>query len=280
MSRSAFSLLLLLVACGPKNVEVAPPVGWYTEAPTKKTPGWSGSCYFPPDWESLNTTERRSARQKALEEMKKQWLGQRDDGVSFEAGVVDDVETTLLGRPDRIEEVTAKNVDHCQQVMAAGMTTANWSSWLAGLSAQLTAGECNTPLINTIIQYLDINRGWQEDIPMCQGDRMRVTASSSDRYRISEDGEWINAEGDLSQPSTNPELPCNFEGCYLGQLIGRFTSDAGVETVIPLGILKEYMIPDHGSFSFAINDDTYYDNEWRKEGAITDHTAVTISPAD
>ena len=115
---------------------------------------------------------------------------------------------------------------------------------------------------------------------MCQGDRAIIQATSSDKYRIVQGGEYINAEGDLTQPISDPELPCNFEGCYAGMLIGRFVTDSGIETVFPIGTQKIWEAPEHGTFSFQINDNSAWDNEWRSQGTITDHTAVTVSPAD
>ena len=115
---------------------------------------------------------------------------------------------------------------------------------------------------------------------MCQGDRVIIKASRSDRYRITNDGEWMNVEGDLTQVATDPSLPCNMEGCYVGQLVGKFVTDEGVENVFAVGTEKIFEAPEHGVFSFAINDTTYYDNSWYTSGSIIDHTAIEISPAE
>ena len=281
LSLLALSILVVGVAEGKKKKEEAPPpVGWHKVEATKKDPGWRGECYYPPDFEALNTTERRVARQVALEQIKKQWLGQRDEIVSFDARMVDDLDTVLLGRPEAIETVATKNAELCQPVMASGGDTGAWSSWLSSLPRTLTAGECNTPLDYQLIQYLDLGQGWQERIPMCKGNRATIQASASDQYRVQQGGEWINAEGDLMQASTDPSLPCNFEGCYVGMLIGRFVTDGGIETVFPIGLEKVFEAPEHGVFSFTINDTTAWDNEWHSSGTITDHTAITVSPAD
>ncbi len=283
LSLLALSLLIVSAADAKKKKkeEAPPPVGWYKLEATKKDPGWRGECYYPPDFEAMdNITDRRLARQKALEEMKKQWLGQKDDIVSFDAGMIDDIDTVLLGRPEQIEMVAAKNAEFCQPVMASNGDTGSWSSWLQGLPAKLTAGECNTPLDYQLIQYLDLGKGWQEQIPMCQGDRALITASVKDMYRYEQNGEFINADGDLAKPTSDPSLPCNFEGCYAGMLIGRFVTEDGIETVFPIGTNKVFEAPEHGTFSFTINDTSAWDNEWRSQGTITDHTAITVSPAD
>ncbi len=282
LSLLALSILIVGVAEGKKKKkdEAPPPVGWHTVEATKKDPGWRGECYYPPSFEGMPITDRRMARQKTLEEIKKQWLGQKDEIVSFDARMIDDLDTVLLGRPEAIETVAKKNAEMCQPVMAANGDTASWSAWLTALPAQLTAGECNTPLDYQLIQYLDLGQGWQERIPMCQGNRATITASVKDFYRVEQNGEYINAEGDLTKPSTDPTLPCNFEGCYVGMLIGRFVTDSGIETVFPIGTSKVFEAPEHGVFSFTINDITAWDNEWRSNGTITDHTAITVSPAD
>jgi hypothetical protein len=277
----ALSALAVGVAHAKKKAEEAPPpVGWHTVEATKKDPGWRGSCYNPPAWDKLPETDRRMARQQALAAMKAQWLGQREEFVSFSAIMVEDLETTLLGRPDKIEMVTAKNAEYCVQVMSQGADTEPWSTWLSGLPARLTAGECNNPLDYQLIQYLDINRDWQEQVPFCKGNRAVIEASPSDNYRIVKGGDWINADGDPSQPASDATLPCNFDGCFLGQLVGKFVTEQGVVTVFPVGTRKEFEAPENGTFSFMINDTTFYDNDWRSQGTITDHTAVTVSPAE
>ncbi len=277
----ALSVLVVGVAEGKKKkAEAPPPVGWFKQEATKKDPGWRGECYFPPNFDEMQITDRRMARQKALEAMKQQWLGNKDEIVSFDARMVDDLDTVLLGRPEEIEMVAKKNAELCQPVMANNGDTGSWSSWLGSLPGKLTAGECNTPLDYQLIQYVDLGLGWQENIPMCQWNRARIQASTKDLFRIEENGEYINAAGDLTQPSTDPEFPCNFEGCYKGMLVGRFVTDGGIETIFPIGLEKVFEAPEHGTLSFQINDTTAWDNAWRSQGTITDHTSVVISPAD
>ncbi|MBN1337518.1 MAG: hypothetical protein JXB39_16315 [Deltaproteobacteria bacterium] len=267
--------LLPVLGCGPKTpVVVIPEIGWHSEE------GWKGACYYPPEWEGLEDTERRIARQAALEEMKRQWRGLRQDGVQFDAEAVEDVETTLLGRPEHIEMVSQKNYAFCKEVMAASAAVAPWREWFGTLTATLTAGECHHPFDYQLIQYLDINHSWQENIHFCMGERAIITASTSDKYRISKQGPWINADGDQDLPATRKELPCTESGCFEGQLVGRFVTESGIVTIFPLGTEAQFEAPEHGTFSFTVNDDTYYDNEWHKTGAVTEHTAVTFTPAE
>lgn len=126
---SVLCLALAALSGCPKQAPVAEPlVGWHQEG-AKETP-WRGDCYYPHAFEKLAETERRQARQAALEAMKQQWRGEKGEIVTFDPTVIDDVDTTLLGRPDRIESVARKNLEFCKQVMGAGASTDAWQEWL------------------------------------------------------------------------------------------------------------------------------------------------------
>jgi hypothetical protein len=271
-------LFLLTTACGDKNAEPAPPpVGWHAEE------GWSAQCYFPPDYEAVATNEgtaaRRTARQTTLEAMMSQWKGERDDGVSFPANYTDDVETTLFGRPEQIETVVLKNLEFCKQVMGAGSDLTEWQAWLGGLPDKLTEGECLMPLTYTLFDYLDVGAGWQMSVQVCQGDQVLIDPTDTDQYRITREGDWINAAG---EPGTRGEGedPCTLENCTKGMVIGRFVSEDGHEEIFPIGEETVYVAQAHGRISITVNDTTYFDNVYKKNGAITDHTGITISPAN
>jgi hypothetical protein len=260
--------------------ERPPPVGWYAEAATKNKPGWRAACYFPPVWDDLERAERSMARQEALQAMKSQWLGERDDGIAYDRSIIEGVERTLLGRPEQIEAVSFENAQHCREVMASGESTEAWRQWLSEITVRSSEDECTTPLDYQLVQYLKVDSGWQEQVPMCKGDQAVFAVSLNDLYRISADGAWFNAAGDVDQPATESDLPCNWEGCLRGMLIGRFVTAQGLETVFPIGTHRSFEAPEDGRLSFAINDDSWGDNEWRSSGAVTDHAAVTISPGD
>ena len=164
--------------------------------------------------------------------------------------------------------------------MASGADAEAWGYWLDGLPAQLRVGECRKPMDYTLVQYLRLDVGWQEEIPMCAGDRVDIQASVNDQYRTSPEGPWINADGDPERPVTDPVLPCNYEGCFHGQLVGLFVAEGGVSTVFHIGTTTSFEAPSTGSLSFGINDDSWDDNQWSSQGVVTDHTAVTVSPSD
>lgn len=281
--------LVAAIGCGDKEpAEAAAPItGWHAED------GWAAQCWFPVDYdqvqETAGQTARAEARQKALEAMMSQWQGQRDDGVAMRAAVIENVEITLLGRPTLIEEVSRQNADHCRTAMMAGASTEEgvtptvgdlgpWKHWFGTLNGDLNEGECRGGLEDTLFYYLEITTDWQLDVPVCANTKFMIRATEGDKYRISDDGPWINADGDPSLPTSGTDAPCNQEGCYAGMMMIRFTTDTGIETLIPGGVETIFSVPAHGRLSVRINDTTYFDNTWYKSGGIIDHTAVEISP--
>lgn len=255
-----------------KDEVEAPLVGW------NRSEGWPGDCYYPPQWDQLPATDRKIARSEALDAMLSQWQGGRDDGISFDEELTTDVETVLLGRPEAIEQVAADNLARCQAVMAGG-DKGEWEQWLKSLPAKLTEGECRQPLDYTMFDYLSIGTGWQRPLSICQGETVRISGTVKDRYRVTEDGPWINVEGDPDQPAVGTDLPCNVEGCFVGQLIMKFEADSGWTKVMPVGAELIFTAPEHGTISYRINDDTFFDNTWYKSRGIEDHTAIEVSPA-
>jgi hypothetical protein len=273
-------MLLLLLSCGDKNADPAPlPVGWHAEE------GWGGQCWYPPDFAEMESMEgisaRRMARQTSLEAMKSQWSGGREDGVSFPPNVVEDLETILLGRPEQIEVIALKNLEMCKQVVGAGGDAMTWQMWLGQLPEQLTEGECLLPFTYTVFDYLEIGGSWQMNVPLCAGDVARIVGTSGDKFRITNDGPWINVDGiEGTESPSGADWPCTLESCREGMLIGRFVTDEGVEEIFPVGVSTTYRAPNHGTLSVSVNDSTYYDNTWYKSGGIIDHTGITISPAE
>jgi len=279
MARFATLMALLMMAA------------WSTDADAKRkkkkkrkgeTPvGWVDSdegqpaCYYQPKWDSLNEIDRRMKRSEAMDEVLNQWRGQRNDGVSFDEDLIDEIETTLLGRPEKIEAFVAANTQQC---LANDMGA--WKAWGKGQKAALTVGECNHPLDYTMFDYLDIGTGWQRPLRICKGDRIRITGTLNDQYRLSDESPWITVEGDPAQPTTGAEWPCNLEGCFAGMLVMRFVGKgSGIESIVPVGTKAVFTAPEDGEVSYRINDTSFYDNTWHKSGSVIDHTAIEVSPA-
>jgi hypothetical protein len=266
--------LAVLVGC-PKRPTgpVAPLEGWHTLPETA-----TFACYHPPDFGALDEVQRKLKRAEALDAMMTQWKGEREDGVKFEDGVVDEVETTLFGDMTNVEAASIKNLEFCKAAASGGGTDA-WNSWINQLPGQLTAGECFNHFDYTMYDYLEIDTGWQRSMPICKDDKVRISGTSKDRFRLTDKGGWITVAGDDGDPSAGSELPCNIEGCYRGMLVLQFITDAGVETIYPIGTELIFTAPENGTLSYRINDDTFYDNTWFQGGGIIDHASVEISPA-
>ena len=246
-----------------------PPTGW-VEGKDE-----AHACYHTPAWEGFTEIDRRMKRSEAMDEVLNQWRGQRSDGVSFDETIIDAVETVLLGRPEKIEAFVVDNLAQC----LSGDNSA-WQAWAKGLKAILTAGECNTPLDYTMFDYLDIGAGWQRPLNICKGNRIRISGSSRDLYRISDGGPWINVEGDPAITTLSPEWPCNLEGCKAGMLTMRFVGKgSGVESIVPVGVKRTFTAPEDGVISYRINDASFFDNVWHKSGSVIDHTAIEVSPS-
>lgn len=276
-------LVLGLVLAGPalagkkskKNAEPpAPLVGWQTAE------GAVGACWYPPAFADLGVSDRRMQRNESLSAILGQWKGERGDGVQFDERLVENVETVLLGLPEKIEDVAAKNLELCRKAMAGGGTGA-WDQWVQSLPRSLTKGECSRPLDDTIFWYADLGMGWQGGTSICADDKVKIWASAADEYRVDDNGPWINAAGDPAKPTAGLDgYLCTTEGCLAGQLLVRFRGQSGAEVIFPVGLETVYSPPEHGQIEFAMNDTTYFNNVWRVVRGIQHRTAVTYEPIE
>lgn len=266
-------LFALVFGCGGKKTEAPPPVGWHQEE------GWSMQCYFPPDYESLSMMDRKLKRGEVLDGMIAQWDGSQTGGTYFGERTVEMMETILLGEPEKIEQVSRENLTQCKSV-ASGGSKDSWISWLNGQPAILTAGQCNRPFVDTVFDYVNISTEWEREFSICKDNKIEISAAPKDRFQITEGGDWITVEGDLNQSAQGTNLPCNLEGCFKGQLVLRFTSEDGIETILPVGNGIIFTAPAHGTISYTINDDTFFDNKWYQAGGLIDHASIELAPAE
>ena len=279
-----FSLFVaagLATGCGPKEDTTAAVaqsiVGWH------QAEGMLGPCYYPPDFEKLEQssglTARKQARGEALDAMLEQWSGRKDESISFAPNDVMDAETVLLGRSDRIEEVARKNLSYCETAMDPTSTSSGWEGWVKRLPSELTAGECLTPIRDRLFHYLELGQAWYWQVPICGGNEVEIRATTTDRYRISEDGDWITVNGEEDASTVlDSSFPCNETGCVAGQLVAKFEGAAGYVEIFPVGASATFKAPMDGTLSVGINDTTFYDNTWYKSGGVIDHAGIEIGP--
>lgn len=255
-----------------KNKEVPKITGWHQPSELHKF-----KCWYPKDYEALGPGDRKMARMASLNAMMSQWQGERGDGVKFGSQNVTHLETVLLGQSEKTEQVSIDNRDRCIEASKNGATIA-WGNWLTETPARITEGECKWPPLDyQLFDYLDIGQEWQIKRRVCKGDQIKIIGSMTDEYRIREDGPWVTVEGDPAD-EVKHELPCNIEGCVRGMLIMRFVTEDHIEQVIPIGAEKSWTAPNHGEIMVMINDDTWYDNEWRVVQGIQHHASITYQP--
>ena len=266
-------LLAFALGCGGKKTEAPPPVGWHQEE------GWSMQCYFPPEYESLAMMDRKLQRGEVLDAMIAQWDGSQTGGTHFGERTVEMMETILLGEPEKIEQVSRENLTYCKAV-ATGGSKDTWISWLTSQPAILTAGQCNRPFVDTVFDYVNITTEWEREFSICKDNKIRISAAPKDKFQITEGGDWITVTGDPNQSAQGTNLPCNVEGCLRGQLVLRFVSEDGVETILPIGEGITFTAPAHGTISYTINDDTFFDNKWYQAGGLIDHASIELAPAE
>ena len=264
--------LAVIGGCKKPPENVAPREGWVKEE------GWRVQCYIPKAWDSLGEGDRRVARQKVLQEIEKQWRGEREEDVKLGDQLVLDVDTTLLGKPTNIEMVADQNAEQCI-LYAKGGSLDDWQGWLSSTQAKLTEGDCNHALVDTLFSYLAINSTWQNRAFVCPGDKVRISGTEIDYYKLSAKGPWINAAGDTSVSTTgNASFPCNTEGCFQGMLIARFKGDSGAELIIPVGLETMFKAPESGKIEVMINDDSFEDNRYKVESGLEHHMGITYKP--
>lgn len=258
----------------PKKAAAAPITGWHREE------GWAGDCWYPPDFGTMAEGAKRMAWQESRDAIVGQWRGDRGDGVSLNPNYVERLETTMLSKADRVEQVARENLEQCKAARASNSTDA-WGQWIVSINAKLTEGECPYPPLDyTAFQTLSINDGWQFPLNICKGNRVNVHGSEQDYFQLEPKGPWINIAGDPAQPASGGSLPCTIEGCLRGQLVMRFTSDSGVSQIVPVGIDLDFLAPEHGRIEVMINDDSMSDNKFKVERGVEHHTTLTVKPAN
>jgi hypothetical protein len=268
---------LLFVACGPKKSQEpeAPKVGWIQEGEG------SMACYYPPAFQNLEPLARKEAQSTSFDALIAQWSGDRGDGVSMSADLVETVETIMLGDMSKVESVVRDNLSYCKQYASSPSASASWETWLSSLPAKLTEGECNHHYSVILAHYVEVDVDWEpaEPLRICGGDKIRVRAAPHDRYQLEPGGPWITVDGN-SEVSTagSDRHPCNTDGCLEGQLVIRFQSTSGLTEVVPVGSDGTYTAPEEGVFTYGINDDSPENNKWYNANGLIEHADIRIEP--
>ena len=265
---SSTIVLAALTGC-PKKVSNVVIEGWHAEE------GWAGQCYYHKNFATLGRGDVYEARQASMDAMMSQWRGERNDGIQFDEEKIIELETTILGNISLLDTVASQNLKQCIDHFSGTAGPQDWQNWFWGINGILTEGDCKSPpLTYTLFDYLDVGKGWQIPAPVCQGDQVTVSGSTIDYYRVSDDSPWVNVAGDTNTRATGDEYPCTLEDCFVGTLIMRFTDEAGNETVYAVGESYRFTAPAHGKIEVRVNDDTFYDNVFKKEGAMIHHTSI------
>ncbi|HJN76008.1 MAG TPA: hypothetical protein QGF58_18905 [Myxococcota bacterium] len=269
-------MFALILACGPKNVselDTGPTAGWHVEE------GWGGSCFLPPDFETIEDAELRQKMQRdTLAAMSLQWEGSRRDGIRFDPDLSDEVAAYLEPHLDRVQGVADQNHAHCVEVMDQGATTSAWGLWLEELHEDLSEEACPTPLSDNF-HTLDIRTGWQADVEICAGTSYVVRGAVGEQFRLSAEGALITLAGDPDNLPPEGAFCREVAGCAWGMLVGRFEGEDGSVEVFPIGTEKTRTAAVAGTLSIAINDDDHHDNAWQIVDGVQDGVTLEIRPA-
>jgi hypothetical protein len=253
-----------------------PPVG------EVKIGDWT--CYRPPDFSNLNETQRRAERDKGYDFAWKLINGtSRTDFKVDEQSDIDTFETAFLGRPVLLYTWLPENFERCKAVAEGKEAAASYKTWLANIGRELERNECRKPLSYEVHAFLDVQSEWQMRYHVCKGDKIRVEATGADngQYTIEDKGKgkskYITVAGDPDKPEAGelglvPEMPA-------GALVMRWEAeDASLTRYTLVGPRLEWEAPDHGFITFAVNDTTYFDNQFREERGAKDYVSVDIYP--
>lgn len=285
----ASTFLLSLLTCSAcltgKSGQQAPSVDTAPSLAADSLVKFQGiTCYVPPAFEGLPPQERRLARSRAITTASRRWQGEVDSSFQLPAWLAERLENTVMSQAERIEQLTQAELPICQQFAEGKISLDEYQSWLRTYLEKLEQDDCSHPPFELITQYLEVNKRWQIETPLCRGEVVLLRASAG-QYTVEarepeEESRWITADGDRDQPTRDPAYPCHTEGCFKGQVLARFVDRAGQETILPMGRQLFFKVPAHGRLSFGVNDDLLVDNRFRTQEQITDYLMVEIFPAE
>ncbi|MEE2827831.1 MAG: hypothetical protein VX498_01470 [Myxococcota bacterium] len=281
----AISVAVLFTFAGPalakkkkkkKKKDEPPAVGLVTIG------DWT--CYSPPDFAKLSNSDLRVVRAEALDYLMNLVNGKLDESFQLKVEPLLLFETAFLGRPQLLDGWLADNFVQCKATAEGKSSAADYLVWLGKSARELEEGECYKPLTYEYHNFLDIESDWQYRLHVCKGNKLLLegTGEENGQYTISDTGKpkkntYITAAGDPAIPEAGdtglvPTLPA-------GALIMRFEAeDQSFTKYILIGLSREWEAPEHGFISFAINDTTYFDNEFRNVNGAIDYLGIDIYP--
>lgn len=287
MSRFAPFLLVLIVslaaapsiAAKKKQKEPPPP-------PVGEVTVGEWTCWAPADFAKLTESQRRVERQKGYDMVWKLVTGEARQGFKVEDQQdLDYFESAFLGRPTRLDTFLPDNFKRCESVGKGAASADDYLQWLSKIGRELEKGECTKPFDYEVHQFLDVQSEWQARFHICKGDKFTLITTGADmsQYQLVDPGKgktpkYVTAAGDPETPTAGdlgvvPESPW-------GALMMRFDYEDGSMTkFIVAGLALEWEAPEHGFISFAINDNTYFDNKFREVKGVADYMAITLTPA-
>lgn len=241
------------------------------------------ACYVPPVFDLPDPQARKFARSKGYAEASRRWRGEKDPAFHLEDRVLEHLEDGLMTAPERIEVLLHEDFQRCQDWASGTLTLESYQSWFQSRLETMAGEDCSHPSFTLITQYLEVNQRWQLETPLCKEEVVLIRANSGE-YTVEakpaeKDTVWITSEGDVTQPTRAAPYPCQVEGCFKGQLLGRFVDRAGTEKVFPIGKQTFFTAPAHGRISFGVNDVDLFDNAFRVKDQVADYLSVEIFPA-
>lgn len=308
MRRFSLILMLALIALAllatpafakkkkKKKGEVAPP-------PVGVVKVGKMDCYAPPDFAAMNNSNRRLARNDALQYLQQLVNGQILNG-DFKIQNDENLilfETAFLGRPQLLDDWLATNFAMCSDVGKGKMKPSDYAAYLDGIGRELESGECYKPLDYEYHNFLDVQAGWQFRIHVCKGDRFLVetTTLENGKYTVADAGKpsknvYMLADGNplpgfglYEKTDTLPEgvmaEPAGDRGPVpeeaWGALIMRVEAEDESNTkYIAVGLSHQFVATEHAFISFSINDNTYFDNKFHDVKGAIDYLGIDIYP--
>lgn len=261
------------------------------------------SCYSPPDFAALNATKRAEARQAGYEHVEKLVTGTQREGFkidSYEA--LEFFETAFLGRPQLLDTWLAENFTRCKAVAEGKATEADYLDYLTSIGRKLESDQCYKPLTYEYHNFMEVAAAWQFRLHVCKGNKLLIesTGEENGKFTLDDKGKakqntYITADGKIVAAGMLEKTDA--EG-KVGQLLQAEAGEGGLASDMPLGTLlmrfeseddsytkyvniglsSTFEAPDHGYISFAVNDNTYYDNKFHDVRGAIDYLGLDIYP--